>query len=657
MLCAGSGMLAFGIAGSLMSLGAIDFGLIVDSSVILVENAAHRLAEAAPDEATADVVRDAALEVRGPTMFGELIIMIVYLPILTLEGVEGRMFRPMALTVIFALAGSLVMSLTLIPALASFALPRRKGIGVGWMMKFIQWGYTRVLGLVLRLRVPVVLAAVGLLILGMVRARNLGGQFIPRLDEGALVINTVRLAGVDLTESARYGTSLEDLLEDTFPDEIQNAWTRTGTAQVATDPMGFEVSDLFVTLKPREEWTRATTQAQLVARIREVLEGMPGMRSIFTQPIEMRLGEMTAGIRSDLGIKIFGDDFDVLEAKAREASQLLGLIPGASDIQVEQLTGQPVLEVTVDREALSRYQIPAHIVLDLVESIGGRSVGEIREGQRRFDLVLKLDPQLSQDGRRLSRILITAPSGERVPLSRLAYVTERTRPSSIQREWQRRRILLQVNVSDRDLDGFVTDIKKVLGQHLDLPEGYHLEYGGQFEHLHRARARLAIVIPLALLLILILLRASTGNWSDSLIIFTGAPFAALGGIAALQLRDLPFSISAGVGFVAVCGVSMLNGLVLVARIRDGLAGGLDRDDAILDAGRQRIRPILMTALVAALGFVPMALNTGIGAEVQRPLATVVIGGVISDNLLTLLVLPALFSLFAWDGRPRTPAAN
>ena len=511
MLCAGSGMLWFGIAGSLMSLGAIDFGLIVDSAVIIVENAVHRISLASDDSSLSEIVRNAAVEVRGPTMFGELIIMIVYLPILTLEGVEGRMFRPMALTVIFALLGSLVMSLTLIPALASLILPRRKASGRGGFMGMLQRAYGAVLTICIKFRYLVLMGVLVLVAYGGVRARDLGGQFIPRLDEGALVINTVRLAGVDLEESARYGTALEKLLLDTFPQEIENAWTRTGTAQVATDPMGLEVSDLFVTLKPRVDWVRARTQSELVERIRETLDGMPGMRAIFTQPIEMRLGEMTAGIRSDLGVKIFGDDFQVLEAKASDAQRLIGLVPGAKDVQVEQLTGQPLIEIEIDCEALSRHGVSAQTVLDLVETIGGRRVGEIREDQRRFDLVLRLQPDLTRDVRRLAQVLVTSESGEHLPLASLVRIRERSGPSSIQREWQKRRILVQANVSGINLDGFVRDVQGVLERHLDLPLGYHLEYGGQFEHLHRARHRLALVVPLALILILLLLRTSTGS--------------------------------------------------------------------------------------------------------------------------------------------------
>jgi len=646
MLFAFNGMLRFGIAGSLMSLGAIDFGLIVDSSVIMVENSVRRIALERGARPVLEIVRDASLEVRKPTLFGELIIMIVYLPILTLEGVEGKLFRPMALTVVFALMGSLVLSLTLMPVLASLLLPARVKERENVLIRAAKWCYRPVVRLAIRARVAFIAAALLVSGGGLWLANGLGSEFVPRLSEMGIVINTVRLSGVSLEESVRYGTQMERLVAARFPDEVRDVWVRTGTAAVATDPMGIELSDVFITLAPREGWTRAATQEELTALMRAELSGLPGMRMVFTQPIEMRVNEMIAGVRTDLGVKIFGDDLETLKAKAAEVQEILETIPGSADVYAEQITGQPLLEIEVDREALARHGIPARRVLDVVEAIGTKKVGEIREGQRRFDLVLRLSEELRRDPAAVARILVPAPDGQRLPLARLARIRQVEGPSTITREWQRRRIVVQCNVSGRDVGGFVDEVRARLGRELALPPGYHVEYGGQFEHLERARARLALVVPLALGLILLLLFVSTGSLVDSLLIFTGAPFAALGGVAALWLRDIPFTISAGVGFVAVSGVAMLNGLVLVSTVRQLCGEGVAFPDAIERSALLRLRPVLMTALVAGLGFVPMALNTGVGAEVQRPLATVVIGGVVSDNLLTLLVLPALLAAFA-----------
>ncbi len=651
LLFAFSGMLRFGIAGSLLSLGALDFGLVVDSSVIMIENSVRRLAEEGGERSVIEVVRDASIEVRGPTMFGELIIMVVYLPILTLEGVEGKMFIPMALTVIFALLGSLILSLTLMPVLASYLLPRRIEERENVLIRLAKWIYLPCVRTALRWRTPVIAGALVILCGAGYLASRLGSEFTPRLSEMGIVINTVRLSGVSLEESVRYGTQLERKLKREFPAEIHDVWTRTGTAEVATDPMGIELSDTFISLKPRGEWKQAQSQAELTGLIRSRLEGMPGMRMVFTQPIEMRVNEMVAGIRADLGIKVFGDDLQVLEEKAARVEEILKTIPGSADLYVEQVTGQPVLEVHVDQEAIARYGVPAQHVLEVVRAMGTHPIGEVRQGQRRFDLVVRLAESYRSDPAAIGRILIATPSGERIPLDRLANIRHVEGPSTITREWQKRRIVVQCNVRGRDVGGFVEEVQRRLDAELQLPTGYHVTYGGQFEHLERARLRLLIVVPLALGLILLLLNASTGSLRDSLLIFTGAPFAAVGGVAALWLRDMPFTISAAVGFVAVSGVAMLNGLVLSSTLRRLVSEGAPLREAIEQAALLRLRPVLMTALVAALGFVPMALNTGVGAEVQSPLATVVIGGVISDNVLTLLVLPALYAVFGASPAP------
>jgi cobalt-zinc-cadmium resistance protein CzcA len=644
MLFAFSGMLRFGIAGSLMSLGAIDFGLVVDSSVIMVENSSRHLAEGSDHRTVREIVRDAAVEVRRPTLFGELIIAIVYLPILALEGVEGKLFRPMALTVIFALAASMVLSMTLMPAAASVVLRKGDQKGDTWLTRRLKRAYSPVLGFALRQKV-LVLAVCGLTLAGaVVLAARLGSEFVPRLREMSIVTNTVRLAGVSLEESIRYGTRIERLLLDEFPDEIAHVWTRTGTAEVATDPIGLEVSDVFMTLTPRNEWGRARTQDELVEQMSATLEGMPGMRAVFTQPIEMRLNEMIAGIRADVGVKLFGDDFEILREKAEEIRLIVEGTRGASDVAVEQLTGAPVLQITVDREAIARFGVPAQEVLEVVESMGNRVVGEIVQGQRRFDLAIRIDPRFLADPAAIGRILLTTAGGERLPLERLTDIRVVDGPATISREWAKRRVSVQCNVRDRDMGTFVSEVRGKIEHQVDLPPGYFVRFGGQFEHFERARIRLFIVVPLALLLIFMLLYFSLGRAKDAWLVFTGVPFAAVGGIASLWLRDLPFTISAGVGFVALFGVAVLGQLVLASRIRQLTRRGVELSSAIVQAAETRLRPVLMTGLVASLGFLPMALNTGVGAEVQRPLATVLIGGVSTSMLATLLVLPVLYSL-------------
>ncbi len=659
MLFSFSAMLRFGISASLLSLGAIDFGLVVDSSVIIVENCVRRMKLEGGTRPNIDIVRDATIEVRKPTMFGELIILIVYLPILLLEGVEGRLFRPMALTVIFALSGSLVFSLTLIPVLASFGLQRVRAYArENVLVRAVQWVYRPIVRGALRFPRTVVLFGIGVLALGGVLASQLGTTFIPRLYEEAIVINTVRLSGVSLDESLRYGQQLEGLLKEEFPDEIRDIWSRTGTAQVATDPMGIEVTDVFITLTPREQWTQATDQASLTAQMQTSLQSMPGMRSIFTQPIEMRVNEMTAGIRADLGVKLFGDDLDVLKAKALEIQQLLETIPGAAGVSAEQVTGQPILEIEVNREALSRHGISVAHVLALVGAIGEVKVGEIREEQRRFDLVVRLDEKYRQDPMAVRKLRVPTASGQRIPITKLVSFREVEGPSTITREWQKRRIVIQTNVVDRDLGSFVSEAQERIAADIALPPGYFTRLGGQFEHLQRASRRMGMIIPIALIAILFLLFLSTGSIRDAAMIATGAPFAAFGGVVALWMRGMPFTISAAIGFVAVAGVSMLNGLVLVSTIRRKIDDeGLQLEEAVEETRLIRLRPILMTAMVAALGFIPMALNTGVGAEVQRPLATVVIGGVIADNVLTLIILPALYALFGRRTKGNAPSTT
>ena len=645
-MVAGNLMLQAGIVGSLMSLGAIDFGIIVDSSVIMVENSVRHLSENRAGRPTVDVVHDACLEVRKPTMFGELIIMIVYLPILTLEGIEGKLFRPMALTVLFALAGSLVLSLTLMPALAATFLPKRMSEKEPVLVRLAQWLYRPVLAWVLHYRLAVVTLALAVLASAVILALELGTEFIPRLSEGSIVIATQRLASVSLAESVRYGTQLEKLLLDAFPDEINHIWTRTGTAEVATDPMGLDQSDVFITLKPRGQWKRADTQDELVAQMKETVNGLPGMAMLFTQPIEQRINEMIAGIRGDLGIKVFGEDYDKLIEFTEQVTRTIKTIDGAKDVVPDQLTQTAVVRITVDEEALSRYGIPRRDVLAIVQSMGTPRVGEVYEGQRRFPLVVRLAEKYRSDPEAIGQILVSTPNGVRLPLSRLTQIEQVQTPTIISREWVKRRMLVQCNIRGRDTGSFVEEAKQRVAELTkSWPPGYHVTWGGQFEHMQRAYQRLFVVVPLAGLLIFILLYATFNNVRDALLIFSGVPFAVVGGVISLYWAGLPFSISAAVGFVALFGIAVLNGLVLVSYIHKLMGEGRPLERAVYEAGVLRLRPVLMTSATAALGFVPMMLATAVGAEVQRPLATVVVGGIISSLLLTLLVFPVLYSLF------------
>ena len=647
MLCAFCGMWRFGIAGSLLSLGAIDFGLMVDSSVVMVENVVRHLAHDKNDtRSRLDIVRDAAIEVRKPTMFGELIIMIVYLPILTLEGVNGKLFRPMALTVIFALLGSLVLSLTLMPVLTSLLLPRRLEEKEAWLVRAARWLYAPLLRLSLRFGLAVLLLAVAALGLGALLAAGLGGEDVPKLSEGSFVIGILRLPGTDLDESLRYNTRMEQMLLREFPDEIERIWSRCGTAEVATDPMGPEETDMFITLKPREQWTKAATQAELADLIRDLFEDLPGQHINITQPIEQRMDEMTSGVKAQVAVKLFGDDFNTLKETADKMANVLRKVPGNADVAVEQITGLPVLQIKVKQDELARYNVPARAVLDVIESIGGKPLGEVVEGQLRFPLAMRLPERYRNSPQTLSALMLTTAAGEYVPLSRLADLRVVEGQAKISREWNQRRITVQCNVSGRDLGGFVAEAQRRIAAEVPLPRGrYRLEWAGKFENMERAKNRLMIVVPLALGLIFALLYVTYNRLADVLLVFTAVPFASVGGVLALWARGLPFSISAGVGFIALSGVSVLNSMVLVTFIRQLRERGHSMDRAIEEAALTRLRPVLMTALVASLGFVPMALSTGVGAEVQRPLATVVIGGVLSSTLLTLLVLPVLYHFF------------
>ena len=652
MLFAVDLMLRAGITASLLSLGAIDFGLLVNGAVVMVENALRCLADRQrqagrmlTEAERRETISNAALEVARPVAFGVAIVLVVFLPILSLEGIEGKLFRPMALTMIFALLGSLILSLTLMPVLASLFLTRPVKETEPWLVRAARRLYAPVLAAAMRLRWTVVCSALALLAGTLFLASRMGGEFLPKLGEGAIVGTTVRVAGVSVEEAVAVNLRIEKLLLAEFPNEITNIWTRLGSAEVATDPMGIELSDFFLALKPRDQWKKAHTQAELVEEMRKLFVKIPGLRVAFSQPIEMRLNELVAGIRSDIGIKIYGDDLEKLRELSDQMQKVLGSIPGRGEVTGEQLTGQPVLQIKVDPQAIARYGVPTRNVLNVVEAVGTKRVGEIREGQRRFPLVVRLPDRQRTDPEALAATLIPTGTGSVLPLNRVAQVLETEGPATINREWGKRRITVQCNVRGRDVGGFVAEAQKKIAGQVPLPEGYTVEWGGQFENMQRANQRLMFIVPMALGLIFVLLYFSLGTLGDVLIVATGIPLGAVGGVLALWLRDMPFTVSAAVGFVALSGVAILNGLVLVEFIKQKRQAGAPLLEAVHEGCLVRLRPILMGALVAAAGFIPMAVNVGVGGEVQRPLATVVIGGVVSNTLLTLVVLPTLYTTF------------
>lgn len=644
MLFAFSAMVKAGIAGSLMSLGAIDFGLVVDGSVVMVENAMRRLSEPGSEERSfLDRVREACAEVARPILFGVGIIIVVYLPILTLEGVEGKLFRPMALTVVFALAGSFILTFLLTPVLIAIGLRGRIEEREVWLIRRAKAIYTPALEWTLA-RGRTVLVAAAIAVGGSVAIFPLlGTEFIPRLDEGSFALQVLRLPSVSLEESVRQSTAMEARLLDAFPDELRDVVSKTGRAEIATDPMGVNISDVLVMLHPSDQWTRAESKDELEVRMSEVLDGIPGLVYSFSQPIELRVNELIAGVRSDLAIKIFGDDLDVLRRKADETVAAMTGLEGATGFKAQQLAGLPQLEITVLPDQLARYGINAADVMHTVEAIGGAVVTTVLEGQRRFALAVRFPEAARRDKETLANLLVSSPTGTRVPLGQLATLTEVQGPADLSHENGSRLVIIEGNVRGRDMGSFVADTKRLFAEGtVSLPPGYRVEFGGQFENLERGTRRLMLVVPLSLLLIFLLLYATFSSLRQAALVFTGIPLATVGGVIALLIRGMPFSISAGVGFIALFGIAVLNGVVLVSYLNELRERGVPLDQAVREGGLTRLRPVLMTALVASLGFLPMALSHGSGAEVQRPLATVVIGGLFTATLLTLLVLPLLY---------------
>lgn len=649
MLFAVVGMYEMSIAASLLSLGAVDFGMIVDGSVVVTEVNLRKLRERQAEkgalltaaERMACIVASSR-EIIRPGVFGMLITGIVFVPVVMLEGVEGKMFRPMAWTFILALAAGLLITIFFSPVISYYGLPwnaRPERHGAAW---FLTRSYGFLLKGALRLRWVVLLATAALLASAATLAGRMGGEFTPRLSEGALIANLIRLAGVSIPTSTGYNTRIEKLLLEKFPNELKYVWSRIGVAEVATDPMGTELTDIFMTLHPRDQWKAATSQADLVAKIEASLKDLPGLNIAYSQPIEMRMNELSAGIRSDVGINLYGDDFTELVRISNDIQRVLLEVPGASDISVDQLTGQPTLQIKIDPERLARYGVPKAEVLGFVKALGGIDAGVVHEGQRVFDLVLRLPDALRNDIDALKNAPIPTAEGARLTLAQAADVTVMDSPATINREWSRRLIRVQANVRDRDVASFVAEARRKIDAQVTLPDGYVVEWGGQFENLERAQLRFAIIVPLTMLMVFVLLFFSLKSLRDVLIIYTGVPLAAIGGVLALYMRGIPFSVSAAVGFIALIGIAVLNGQIMVVAIRTFREEGRSLLDAIVEGGKQRLRPVLATAVTDIVGFIPMAISTGVGAEVQRPLATVVVGGMISGTILTLFVLPILY---------------
>ncbi|HFF6214719.1 TPA: efflux RND transporter permease subunit [Stenotrophomonas maltophilia] len=672
------GMVRGGVSGNLMSLGALDFGLIVDGAVIIIENCLRRFGEAQHalgrqlnDEERYDLTASATAEVIRPSLFGLGIIAAVYLPIFSLSGVEGKMFHPMAITVVLALTGAMVLSLTFVPAAIASFLRGRVAEHDNRLMRWSRARYTPLLDWALRRRV-VVLAGAAVLVVGCgVLATRLGSEFVPSLDEGDITLQPMRIPGTSLEQSVAMQETLEKRLAQ-FP-EVANIFSKIGTAEVATDPMPPSMADTFLMLKPRDQWPDPRKpKAELVEELEAAAKEIPGSNYEFTQPIQMRTNELISGVRSDVAVKVYGDNLDQLTRLASRVERVMRSVPGAEDVKAEQVSGLPLLTITPDPAALARYGLnPGDVQETVATAIGGSVAGQLIEGDRRFDLVVRLPEAQRQDPAVLadlpiplpastsvdesSRLAAGANGGPRtVPLREVAKIQVERGPNQINRENGKRRVVITANVRERDLGGFVGELRTRIGQDVALPEGYWIDYGGTFEQLISATQRLGVVVPVTLALIFALLFMAFGSAKDAAIVFSGVPLALTGGVLALALRGIPLSISAGVGFIAPSGVAVLNGLVMIAFIRRLREQGDPLDDAVRDGALGRLRPVLMTALVASLGFLPMALNVGAGSEVQRPLATVVIGGIVSSTALTLLVLPVLYR---WLHRDRAPRAG
>ena len=651
MMATFTGMVQAGISANLMSLGALDFGLIVDGAVIIVENAIRRLSIAQrqaggilPLKERLQVVFEATNEVIRPSLFGVTIITVVYIPLFSLTGVEGKMFEPMAATVIIALVSAMIFTLTIVPAAVATFMGGRVKEKESLLISGAKWLYRPVLLLSLKLRWVVLLVAAIIVAVSINVASKMGSEFIPQLNEGDIALHALRSIGTSLEQSIKMQELLEQRLKE-FP-QVDKVFAKLGTPEVATDPMPPNVADTFLILKPRSEWPQPDLpKRELIAQIEAAVKQLPGNNYEFTQPIEMRFNELISGVRADVGIKVFGDDLDLIKQNAEAVLAVIQEIPGSADARLEQVDDMPMLTVEPKRMAMSRYGLDVDDLQDMISTaVGGGMAGLIYDGDRRFKLMVRLPEKIREDIEALSVLPVSLPDGDYVPLSEVATVELVQAPSQISRENAKRRVVVTSNVRGRDLGSFVEEAQQRIAAQVELPAGYWVEYGGTYEQLQSASQRLSIVVPVTLLIIMGLLVTVLGSFRDAAIIFTGVPLALTGGVMALLLRDMPLSISAGVGFIALSGIAVLNGLVMLSFIREYWHNHGDLHKAIVEGAMTRLRPVLMTALVASLGFVPMALNVGTGAEVQRPLATVVIGGIISSTLLTLVVLPALYKL-------------
>jgi cobalt-zinc-cadmium resistance protein CzcA len=649
MLFTLTGMVEQKISANLMSLGALDFGIIIDGAVVIVENCIRRFAHKQEQlkrlltrEERFHEVFQAAQEARRPLIFGQLIILVVYLPIFALTGVEAKLFHPMAATVVIALIGAMILSVTFVPAAVALFVTGKVHEKENFIMRFAHKIYQPALTFCMKQTPIVITSSVCLVILSLLMIPRLGSEFTPTLSEGDFALQSIRSASTSVDQSVKMQENLEHGLKAKFP-EIAFVFARTGTAAIASDPMPPNISDAIIIMKPKAEWPNPKLSVDdLKLKIKAVADQQVGSAAELSQPIEMRFNELISGVRSDLGIKIFGDDLTLLTRTADQVAARLRQVSGATSVNVEQVAGLPLIAVNIDRSAAARYGLSVADIQETVASaIGGTDAGQIIQGDRRFALVIR-QPVEMRKPEVLAALPLVLSDGGTIPLSNVAQVEETMGPNQISREMGKRRIVVTANVENRDLGSFVSDVQAAMEKNIQLPTGYWMEYGGQFENMKSATQRLTIVIPLALAMVLGLLFAMFGNIRDSLLVFTGIPFALTGGIVALALRGIPLSVSAGVGFIALSGVAVLNGLVMLSFIRDLRQQGLSVHDAVWQGAMLRLRPVLMTALVASLGFIPMAIATGTGAEVQRPLATVVIGGILSSTLLTLLVLPVLY---------------
>ena len=670
MLMTITGMVHSGVSGNLMSLGALDFGLIVDGAVIIVENCMRRLADeqrhlrTLPDlNERLRIVREATVEVVRPSVFGVTIILIVYIPIFALDGVEGKMFHPMAFTVITALLSALILSVTAVPAAVALFVRGRVAEKENVFMRSLRRIYEPALRVALEHRWSVVTLATALVLLAGLQAGRLGTEFVPNLDEGDIAMHALRIPGTSLTQAVEMQTALESRIRE-FP-EVSHVFTKIGTAEVATDPMPPHVADTFIIMKPRSEWPDPRKpKVSLVAEIEAAAWSIPGNNYEFTQPIQMRFNELIAGVRSDLAVKVYGDDLDTLAKLAEQIENVVSTVSGAADVRTEQVSGLAMLTVSPDRERLAYYGLDVSDVQDTLRiAVGGETVGQVFEGDRRFDIVVRLPEVLRTDVDVLASLPIrlrdsgevevagdadilgvSRTPAEAIPLGEVSKIAYTIGPNQISRENGKRRVFVTANVRGRDLGSFVADVRKAVNGEVSIPPGYWLDYGGTFEQLISATRRLSVVVPVTLLIIFGLLFMAFNSAKDAALVFTGVPLALTGGVASLALRGLPLSISAAVGFIALSGVAVLNGVVMLSFISKLRTKAIAIEQAVIEGAVQRLRPVMMTALVASLGFLPMALNVGTGAEVQRPLATVVIGGIISSTLLTLFVLPVLYCL-------------